>query len=40
LLKDTAKLAADRQSFALSAAPMLEAFGEKWEKAAFDARLK
>jgi hypothetical protein len=40
LLKDTAKLALDHQSFAMSAAPILEAFGENWEKAEFEARLK
>jgi hypothetical protein len=38
--KETAKVASDRQSFATSAAPILEAFRENWEKAEFEARLK
>ena len=39
LLKDTAKLASDRRSFAMSTAPILEAYGDNWEKAELEARL-
>lgn len=40
MLKDTLKLANERSSFAIDAAPILEAYGRNWEADHFEAELK